>query len=184
MTWIEGELQEVLIEWLHIEGFCEVRDDVELLKVKVSGITDGLSGYGYFDLFQLCKNLLNEKIAGAEVIYLHLDEVTGIVEIPVFGAVTESQIVAAHIVPKEYITGNDENYMQLRLVNKETGTIICTKTFLSGTDAPAYEVTDFGPVNEMNGEINLGQGVSFVKENFGGGMTLPQCVLIIQWNLR
>ena len=86
--------------------------------------------------------------------------------------------------PKETITGNDTNYMQIRLINKETGAIICTKTFLSGTDAPAYEVTDFGPANEAAGAINLGQGVSFVKEDFGGGMMLPQFVLVIQWNLR
>lgn len=184
MTWIEGELQEVEIEWLHIEGICEVRDDVELLKVKVSGITDGLDGYGYFDLFQLCKNLLNDKITGAEIVYLPIDEIVGYTEIPVFGAVVESQIIAAHIVPKTAITGNDINYMRLKLINKETGAIICTKTFLSGTDAPAYEVTDFGPANEIAGAVSLGQGISFLKEEFGSGMILPQCLLIIQWNLR
>lgn len=185
-TWIEGELQEVGIEWLHVEGICEVNSEKELLRVRVSGVTDGLDGYGYFDLFQLCKNLTNDKITGNEVIYLLIEEIPADqgAEIPVFGAVTEAQIVAVHIIPKETITGNDINYMQLKLVNKDTGAVICTKTFLSGVNAPAYEVMDFGPVDEEAGAINIGQGVSFVKEEFGGGMTLPKCLLIIEWNLR
>jgi hypothetical protein len=185
ITWVEGTLQSLDVEWLHVENICEVRD-VELLKVRVSGITDSLNGYGYFDLFQLCKNLLNEKITGNETIYLPLDEVPAgaITEIPVFGAVIEAQIVAAHIVPKTNITGNDTNYMALKLINKETGTVICTRTFLNGINAPAYKVTDFGPANETNGTINLGQSVSFVKEEVGSGMTLPQSILVIQWNLR
>lgn len=183
MTWVDGELYGIDVEWLHVEGICEANPDVELLKVRVSGITEGLDGYGYFDLFQLCKNLLNDKITGNEVVCLPIDEITGSVEIPVFGAVVDAQIIAVHIVPKSAITGNDTNYMQLKLVNKETGATICTKTFLSGVDAPAYEVTDFGPASDTAGAINLGRGISFVKEEFGG-MVLPQCVLIIQWNLR
>lgn len=186
MTWIEGELQGLEIEWLHVEGICEVNSEKELLRVRVSGVTEGLDGYGYFDMFQLCKNLLNEKITGSEVVYLLLGEVSAgvTVEIPVFGAVTEAQIVAAHLVPKETITGNNSDYMQLKLVNKDTGAVICTKTFLSGVNAPAYEVTDFGPVDEEAGAINVGQGVSFAKEEFGAGMKLPQCTLVIQWDLR
>lgn len=185
-TWIEVELQGLEIEWLHVEGICEINPEKELLRVRVNGITNGLSGYGYFDLFQLCKNLLNDKITGNEVVYLPLEEIPAgqVVEIPVFGAVVEAQIAAAHLVPKQTIAGNDTNYMQLKLVNKETGAVICTKTFIAGIDAPAYEVTDFGPANETAGAINIGQGVSLVKEEFGAGMTLPQCVLVIQWNLR
>jgi len=185
-TWIEGELQEVEIEWLHVEGICEVNSEKELLRIRVSGITDGLDDYGYFDLFQLCKNLLNDKITGNEIVYLPLEEIPAGqgVEIPVFGAVVEAQIAAAHLVPKQTITGSDTNYMQLKLVNKETGAVICTKTFIAGVDAPAYEVTDFGPVNETAGAVSIGKGVSLIKEEVGGGMALPQSVLVIQWNLR
>lgn len=186
MTWIEGELQGIEIEWLHVEGICEVNSEKELLRVKVSVITDGMEGYGYFDLVQLCKNLMNDKIIGAEVVYLLLDEIPAgtPIEIPVFGAVTEVEIVSAHMVLKEPIVGNDINYMQLKLVNKETDAVICTKTFIAGIDATAYTVTDFGPVDEEAKQLSLGQAVSLVKEEFGAGMKLPQCTLVIQWNLR
>jgi hypothetical protein len=187
MTWIEGELQPLDVEWLHIEGICQVRENAELLRVTVAAETSGLEGYGYFDLFQLCKNLLNEKIISANVVYLPLNEVPAGVatEIPAFGSVVEiAQIVGVRLIPKETIVGNDSDYMQLKLVNKETGAVICTKTFIAGVDALAYEVTDFGPVDENAGAINFGQGVSLAKEEFGAGMTLPQSVLVIQWDLR
>lgn len=184
-TWIEGEPQEFQIEWLKIDEICEISNNKELLRTRLSVITDNLNGYGYIDNLGLFKNLLNDKITGAEIVYIPLDEIPAgsSAEFPVFGAVTDAQIVAAHIIPKTTISGSDTDYMQLRLVNKETGSTICTKTFLNGTDAPAYQITDFGPVDEVSGTITLGQGVAFVKEEIGNGMALSQCVLVIQWNL-
>lgn len=188
LTWIAGSLTETLIEWLVLQGICPVRDDVELTRVRITGVTAGLVNHGYWDDFELLKNLTNDKITGAEVVYFPIPEAPAgsSLEIPVFGVVTEAgaQIVAAGIVPKAAITGDNNDYMTLKLVNKETGEDICTLTFLAGTDAPAYEVTDFGPANEEHGTINYGKGVSLVKEESGGGMTLPAGVLILQWNLR
>jgi len=184
LTWISGELNALTIEWLHIEAICEVNKDIELLTVKLSGITENLTGGGYFDNYLLLKNLLNEKTTGANIIYLPVPETSGEIEIPVFGSIVEiAEIVAAHIVPKFDIIGSDSDYMTLKLINKESSEVICTKTFLAGADALAYEVTDFGPANENNNAVNYGKGVSLVKEDTGGGMTLPQSVLIVEWNL-
>lgn len=186
MTWISGTLSGVDIEWMHFEEVCPVNENKELLRTRVTAITEGLDGYGYFDLFQLLKNLTDEKATGSEVVFIPRDQVSAgsTLEIPVMGAVKEMQIIAAHIVPKQAITGDNTNYMTLKLVNKETAAVICTKTFTLGLDAAAYEVTDFGPVDEAAAAISLNKGVSFVKEETAGGMTLPQSILVIQWNLR
>jgi len=186
VTWVDGELNGIDIEWLSFETICEVDNDKELLRTRVTAETSGFSGYCYFDNLQLLKNLTDEKITGNEVTYIPLDEVStgNEIEMPVFGAVTDVQIVSAHIVPKTTITGNDSNYMALKIINKETDAVICTKTFIAGADATAYQVTDFGPVNEGNGAISEGYGVSLVKEETGAGMLLPDGILIIQWNLR
>lgn len=182
-TWIEGDLLEVPIEWVLIEAICPVADDRELLRIKLTAASDEDEPV-YFDDLQLFINLTREKLLGWEKVFLPLGQLTGNAEIPVFGAVVEAKIVAAHIVPKQTITGNNSSYCTLKLVNKETGAAICTKTFLAGVDAPAFEVTDFGPVNEVAGAINLGQGVSLVKEDSGGGLVVPESMLIIQWDLR
>lgn len=183
MNWIAGELTNLPVEWLRIETICPVNKERELLKVRVTGLTEGLTGGGYFDEFVLKKNLLDEKQTGAEKVFLPIDETTGEIELPVFGATVEAIVVAAHIVPENPITGNDSDYMTLKLVNKETGVVICTKTFVAGVDAASYEVCDFGPVNEAAGAINICQAVSFKKMDTGAGMTLPRCLLIVEWNL-
>ena len=184
ITWINGELNGVNIEWLHIEEICEVNDDKELLHVTVSGITDGLNGNGYFDVFQLLKNLTNEKITGSEKVFLLLNQTSGEFTKAVFGAIEDAQIVAAHIVPVSTITGDDTNYMKLRIVNADTGLDICTKTFVTGIDANSQEVTAFGPTDDTAGEIEAGKGVILIKDDYGGGMTLPQCAIILEWDLR
>lgn len=186
LIWVNSDLQALPIEWIRVDSVAEVRDDAEIIRARYRVVTLNLAEGGFFDELGFFQNLLHDKITGNNVVYFPIAPLAqGVpLEIPVFGAVTEAQIVAAHLVPKETITGNDSDYMQLKLVNKDTGAVICTKTFLSGVNAPAYEVTDFGPVDEEAGAINVGQGVSFAKEEFGAGMTLPRCLLIIEWNLR
>jgi len=181
MVWVVGELNNLAIEWLAIEAICPVSDSKELLSTKIRAVTKNLTGGGYFDDFKLRLNLTNEKITGSEKIFLPIEESAGDTEFPVFGAVVDAQIVAAHIVPKSTITGNTGSPMVLELVNKNTGDTICTKTFITGTNAPAYEVTDFGPADADAGEIDFGYGVSLRKT---GGMTLPECLIIVEWNLR
>ena len=181
VTWIPGELNNMQIEWLTIEAICPVSDSKELLSSKIRAVTKDLTGGGYFDDFKLRLNLTNEKITGSEKIFLPVEESVGDIELPVFGAVVDAQIFAAHIVPKSTITGNTSGPMVLELVNKNTGDTICTKTFITGADAIEYEVTDFGPVDDTAGAIDLGYGVSFKKT---GTMTLPECLIIIEWDLR
>lgn len=175
MAWIDGDLQEYDVEWMSFEATCEVANNKELLRVRVSAVTDGFAGF--FDNFQLLKNLTNEKLFGAEVAYIPIDPNEA--ESPVFGAVKDFQIIAAHIVPKQDIVGGDPP-LELKLINKHTDNVICTKTFITGIDAPAYQVTDFGPVDEEKSKLEYGQAVSLVVE----GGTLPECLLIIQWDVR
>lgn len=181
MIWVSGELNNLQIEWLAIEAVCPVSDSKELLSTKIKAVTKDLTGGGYFDDFQIRLNLTNEKLTGSEKIFLPIEESAGDIELPVFGAVVDAQIIAAHIVPKSTITGNTGSPMTLELVNKNTGDTICTKTFITGTDATAYEVTDFGPVDAGAGEIDFGYGVSLRK---AGGMTLPECLIVVEWDLR
>lgn len=183
-TWIDGELSNVPIEWLHVEGICEVNAQKELLHVKVSGNTAELNGNGYFDLFELLKNLTEEKANGSEKVFLLIDETAQTFTKAVFGAIIDTKIVAAHIIPVATITGNDSDYMKLRLVNADTNADICAKTFVSGINANSQEVTDFGPADDTAGAIEAGKGVVLLKENYGGGMTLPQCIIILEWDLR
>jgi hypothetical protein len=177
VEWIDGELQECDIEWMNFEAVCEVADNKELLRVRVSAVTEGFHGAGFFDNFQLLKNLTNEKLFGAEIVYIPVDSNTS--ETPVFGAVKDSKIVSAHIVPKQDIAGSDPPLV-LKLIHKQTGGTICTKTFSTGVDAPAYQVTDFGPVDEEKSELEYGQAVSLAVN----GGTLPECLLVIQWDVR
>lgn len=171
--WIESGPAEIEVSWLHVETICPVSDEKELLKVRVSVITEGLGGY--FDNIQLFKNLTREKLFGSEVVYIPID---GRTEVPIFGAVKDAQIVVAHIVPKSDIIGGDPPLV-LELINKGTGDTICTKTFTEGVNASAYQVTDFGPVSEAASEIEFGQAVSLVVDG-----TLPESLLVIQWDLR
>lgn len=182
-AYIDCDPVETGVEWLRLESVCPTNKEKELLRARVTGLTEGLAGGGYFDQFQLRKNLLNEKQIGSEIIYRLLQAVTGPFETVVFGATVEAQIVACHIVPAQNITGSNSDYMTLKLVNKETGNVICTKTFLAGVDASAWEVCNFGPVNEEASHVNLTKGVSLVKEDTGTGMILPVSLLIVEWNL-
>ena len=85
---------------------------------------------------------------------------------------------------KEAVSGNNSNYVQLQLVNKESDKIISTLTFLEDINVASYEVISFGPVSEEYGVINLCKGVALKVEQFGAGMELPEAILIIEWDLR
>ena len=189
MDWIIGTIGEIEIEWLRREVVIPVNTNKELLSIKVAGTAiqgpGATSGAGYFDLFLLKRNLTDEKIIGSEVTYIPIEAVSAgtAFETPVFGAVKVCRIVAAHIIPKATITGGNTNYMQLQIVRKSDDAIISTKTYLAGVDSPAYEVSDFGPVNESNAVLALNDGVSFKVVHTGGGLALPDSVLVLQWNL-
>lgn len=184
ITWVDSELKEIPIMWQSIEFIAPVKEDAEILTAKYRIVTNDIGGY--FDNLGFFINLSNEKLTGSEKVFLPIPRIQQgeIREFPVFGAVQEVQIVAAHIMFKETVTGNNSNYVQLQLVNKESDEIISTLTFLEDINAASYEVISFGPVNEEYGAINLYKGVALKVEQFGAGMELPEAILIIEWDLR
>lgn len=173
--WTEGGLQTLKIKWLNIEGVIPIRPGKELISTIFYAETDKSIGRIYFDNFGLFRNLASDKTLGNNVIYLPVG--AGTTELLVYGAVWDSFIATAHLVPKQEIIGDDPP-LQLLLRNMETDEVICTKTFAVGIDAPMNEVTEFGPTDEDAREISEGQSVRF--EVSGG--SIPEILLIIEWN--
>jgi len=179
ISWVAGELNELPVKWLTVKGTAKVNQEKEFLTAKfLIKLIQSNGMDAYFDNFALTKNLLNDKTLGNSIIYLPL--LAGTTEYPVFGALADCHIVAAHIVPKADITGTDESPMQLLLRNVDTNEVICTKTFILGNNATANQVTSFGPVNDTNKELYPGNGVTFEQS---GGCSIPDILLIIEWNL-
>ncbi len=182
-TWVDSEAVEVPIQWTLQESEVEVNAGKELIRITFRVFTDGAECAFYVDRLELRFDLERELIEGDRVSYIWLPGApAGNVEFPVWGATRDVEITGAFLVPKAEIVGSDSDYTQLKLVRNDTSVTICTKTFLSGTTAPAYTVTQFGPVS--NGELPFGVGIKLVKEDFGNGMVLPELVVVITWNLR
>jgi len=185
LIWVYSELQELPIRWIPIDIVAPIRDDAEIIRATYKVVTKDLANGGYFDELGFFRNLLRDKVTGNNIVYFPIAPISAgqNVEIPVFGAVIESQIVAVHLLPKEDIVGDDTNYAQLQLVNKDVGEVMTTLTFIGGINAQAYEVISFGPVNAY-GAIEIYKGVSFRVVQNGAGLAIPESVLIIEWNLR
>ena len=184
MDWIAGDIASVEVEWLKREVCIPVNDQKELVSIKIAGVALA-GGEGFFDMYNLQRNLSEEKLYGSEVSYYTLAPISAGTdfEIPIFGAVKTCRIVSAHIVPIETIVGDDANYMQLQLVRKSDEAVICTRTYLQDSNSGAYEVDNFGPVDQFNAVLNLTDSVSFKIVHTGAGLALPQSLLAIQWNL-
>ncbi|WP_089610095.1 hypothetical protein [Dehalobacterium formicoaceticum] len=181
-VWFDSDLHGLPIVWTAIEAICEVDLDQELLSSDFEVLTVGLEGYGYFDNLFFSRNRTNEIINGSDVMNLLIEPSSGEFEIPVFASVKEDcTIVAAHIVPHENITGDDNDYCQLKLVNKTQNKLLGTKTFKLGNDANAFEMTTMGGI--MEEIMDYGDVVAFEKEDFGSGISLPLLLLVIEWNL-
>ena len=184
MEWIVGDIASVEVEWLRREVVIPVNNQKELVSIKISGVALA-NGEGFFDMYGLQRNLSEEKLFGSEVSYFQLEPVAAgtAFEVPIFGAVKTCRIVSAHIVPISNIIGNNANHIQLQLVRKSDNAVICTRTYLQDSNSMAYEVDSFGPVNQANAILDLSDSVSFKIVQEGSGLTLPQSILAIQWNL-
>jgi len=184
MDWVLGELATIPVAWLRREVAVPVNTEKELLSVTLhaSAVADGS---GYWDYFQVLYDLTAEKLTGSDVVYIPLPAINAGTddERVIFGAVKRCEIVAAHLVPESSLTGDDTNYVQLRLLRKSDDAIICTKTFVTGIDAPAWEVTDFGGVDPDNALLEIGDSVSLDIVHTAGGLFVDRYVLILQWNL-
>lgn len=183
ISWIEGTLESLPIIWTAIEAICEVDTDKELLTSDFEVITNVLGSYGYFDNLNFQRNRTNDKAIGNDIAQLLIPESSSSeeFEIPVFAGFTDCEILAVHIVPQDNVIGDDTDYCQLRIVNKSTSDTLGTKTFTLGNDADAFEISDFGGINEEL--IEAGDVIAIEKENTGSGMALPQFLLVIEWNL-
>ena len=184
MDWVLGELATVPVEWLRREASVAIDTEKELLNIEfhASAIS---AGSGYWDYFQLLYDLTAEKLTGSDVVYIPLPAINAGTddERVIFGAVKKCEIVAAHLVPESAITGDGTDYVQLRLLRKSDDAIICTKTFVTGIDAPAWEVSDFGGVSDANAILEIGDSVSLDVVHSAGGLAVDRYVLILQWNL-
>ena len=180
-NWIEGDMVEMPIVWNKAEVIVDVDSQVELLNVDVEAITKGMAGY--FDDIVLARNLTNDKLFASEKIYHMLPQIGGNTEKVVIGAIDTLQIKNVHIVPSDSIIGDDTNYAILKLRNKETNEIITTFNLLAGTTLIANLVYNFPALNDENAIILEGESATFEVENVGSGMTIPESLLIIEWDV-
>ena len=186
MNWIETDYgYELPIGWLRAEQTIKVAPDREITKVTFKVVTKDLPDGGYFDEFGLYRNLFMEMATGNNLIYFPIAPISAgsSVEIPVYGALDNTRIHGVYLVPKSTITGHNTNYAQLQFVNKENNGVMATLTLLEDIDAPAYKVTPFGPINEHSA-MEIHEGASFKVIHEGGGLAIPESVLIVEWNLR
>jgi len=172
MTWTDGNVGAIPVQWLRLTSTIQVNQNKELVTAMFKA-----NGYQYFDNFSLKRNLSNERTVGNNILTIPIS--ANVSEYPVFGALSDCYISAAHIFPKAQITGANPALV-LTLKNTEDDSTICTKTFAAGTDAPAYEVTAFGPADEDHYEISTGYGV---KLEVSGSGSIPDLLLLLEWNL-
>ena len=197
MSWTESFEYDIFVAWLEIDVYAPIRDNAEIYRATFKPRTVGLVGGGYFDSLAFYRNLYFDKVTGAYVMYYPIEPILAGVdtELPVFGAVFNSAsydplesnpsaiITAAHIVPQNLITGDNTDYCQLQLLNKETDNLITTLTLIGGNDAPAYKVTSFGGVS-ADAEISIFEGVSLNVVHYGAGLALPYFTLVVEYNLN
>ncbi len=175
ITWISSPLKELPVQWMTFETVIVPDANKELLQVKFGMRSDYPAGPVYFDQLALYRNLTNERLLANYVVYIPVP--AGTVRVPVFGAVVNSYLVAAHIVPKLGITGEDPA-LQLQIFNAATEQVICTKTFIEGSNANANELVNFGGTDESTRELTAGE--SAYLEVVGA---FPDLLLVLQWNV-
>lgn len=189
--WIQGDSANFPIEWVDIENYIPVPgwQDKEVVSITIKPKTMNHPEGGYWDVFELKRSLEDLKLWGAEFTHMPLEEldpasVSFPFEIPIFGCVADHdiQIRSVHVVPQVSVSGHDTNYLKLIARNKQTGTDIATKTYISGNNLVAYKVDDFGPAHPENRFIEAGNSMSIVVEKYGDGFVFPRSVIVIQWD--
>lgn len=180
-TWQRSDAAPVEIFWTPFEAIVPVNPDKELLHATIEVINE--EAYpGHFDNLRVEKNLLNDKLLAANVVYIPIDSTKAGIQLnrTVFGALDAVKIVSIHYVPEQAIQGADTSTLRLSIVNEPEGQTLATKTFIAGANAEAKKVFDFGPVLPAAAIIPKGTSLSLVKDPAN---TLPQGVLIIQWDV-
>lgn len=185
-TWQESGSLSVSMDWSSIQEYISVDPEKELIRVHVAVITKGLNSAGFVDNIIVKESLNNAKITGSYVTQIPIEQLSAgtNIEIPIFGTVKNSKLVAAHIMPQSTVIGSNTNYFQLNIIRKEDNALMATRTFLEGTNINAYEVFPFGPVDGTNEVITELTGISLKVESEGSGLILPRSILILEWNLN
>lgn len=170
MDWIESATVTYTLEWQEVTAEIAVRADLSNILFRAE---NNIDYYGYADDLELFLNWEKEKVEITELLFYTTSDA---LEYPVLGATQNIDIVAAYLVPKETVTGNDP-VVVYSLINKETGGVICAKTIQAGVVMDAYRVSAFDPVNIDAASIGTGWSVSLTKT--AGHM--PDTLLIIEW---
>lgn len=179
LVWEYSEASEVPIEWQTFEVTVPIDDERELVKVTFS-IHDSSKVAGFFDDLQVLKNLMNDKLMANNIIYMPIEAIPAgqPLERIVYGALEISTIVKVSYVPEEDIIGGSG--LQLSIKHTNSDELICTKTFMEGSDATRGVVADFGPVDKGHADVIASNSVKLVKTSQGA---LPRGVLIVQWDI-
>ncbi len=185
MSWVEGAYRSYRVSWTSISAVVPVSTIQELISAKFTVASEGMTDGLYFDEFVVQRDRTSEKIFGSELVFYPLTYVNTVdaFEFPVMGITKDTTVKAVYLVPKMGITGNENNYMQLNLLNKKTGGVIASKTFVAGIDGEAWKTVPFGPVNPGHAELTHDDSISIQMLQFGGGMVLPPSTLVVEWNL-
>ena len=181
--WVTGKAGTLEIQWYELLEWFPVEQEAELVQTIVEPRTKNHPDGGFFDGFSLKYSLLFDKLFGPERVDICLEETSDNKEIPLFGAPDNSKIKAVYILPESSITGDDTNYMILKLRNKETGGDICTKHYITGNNVIAHELDLFGPPAEAHSLVQSMKSASLIVEKVGTGFTLPRSVVIILWDV-
>lgn len=185
LIWADTPLEQFSMQWFGFESVIPVNPNKEVISVKVELLNKEQTEPAYFDNIELLKNLINDKLLGAEVVYIPVEEIDAATTLQriVFGATSILKIVRVSYAPEEPIIGNDTDSFQLQLFNPNRGLLLSTASFVAGRDEAANRVFDFGPVNSELAVMEPTETLQLRKINTGNGKKLPRGVLIIQWDL-
>lgn len=186
INWVNGEVSPIEILWQEISEEIQVNQNKELISIEIKCINNA-ENIGYFDKLSVKEDLTNEKINGNNITYIPVEEInigTAQVEVPIFAAVKNNKISAVHVLPSSTITGSDTDTIKLSIVNKVTGDVISTKTFVSGVNATAYTLCDFGAVDTAKQNIATGTGLCLRIDPISNSKIIPKSVLVIEWDIN
>ncbi|MDF2884261.1 MAG: hypothetical protein K0R54_4828 [Clostridiaceae bacterium] len=186
INWINGEASYIDVLWQEISEEIQINPNKELVSIQIQCINNAESS-GYFDKLSIKENLTNEKINGNSITYIPIEQINignSICEVPVFAAVKNNKISAIHILTSDDIVGSDMDTIKLSIVNKVTGDIISTKTFVSGVNAINYNLCNFGAVDLDKQNISTGTGLCLRIDPINNNKIFPQSVLVIEWDIN
>ena len=190
-VWVQGAGRTLPIQWLYVQDWVPIDTDKEITDVDVIPATLAHEGGGHFDDYSLRPSLMMEKLYGTEVTHIPLEEITAgemPIEIPFFGAVKDglwAKIQSVDILPLANTSAGANDRVQFRVHNYDTGGTVCTRTIMQGDDLVKGDLMRFGGISEDHGYVAFGKGIYLTVEIPAtyDGITIPRCMLVIQWDI-